>query len=300
MRSYLLAGSFALAALVAPNAVAAKSGVGLQPLTEWKVDFTSERCRLSRQFGTADRPLHLLIDSYGSRQTFRVEFSGNPAPSSNRISGTLSYRLTGDEAFREDIAFLRGTSRNGRALWFSMSFLPAELANPDIEEFNSDEYWAMEAQPETVLPDYEQGVEEITLRLAPSKTMSLVLGEMSQPLADLRLCVDGLIKSWGLDPTQQKGLTRQPIPDTASVAKLQKSYPPEMLKQWRNAFVPIRIMVDVNGAATDCVIQRATVDESFKAAICGNLANRFKPALDANGNPVASVFYTSVIFTMNS
>ncbi|WP_156313431.1 hypothetical protein [Erythrobacter sp. SG61-1L] len=299
MRSRLVA-SFALAASFAvPQMAGAKSAASLQPLGSWQVDSTSERCRLSRQFGDAERPLHLLIDSYGSRSGFRVEVSGKSAPRPSGVSGTLTYRLSGKEDFGEGTKFLRGTSANGKALWFSMWFLPPEMDFPELTQLTKKEYWASQAQPETIVPDYERTTDEFTLRLAPGKTVSLNLGEMSQPLNDLRLCVDGLIKSWGRDPSVQRELTRRPIPDPSSVDKLQKSYPPEMLKQLRNAFVPVRIMVDADGTATDCVIQRYTVDESFKGAICDNLVSQFQPALDADGKPVPSVFLTSVIFSIN-
>jgi hypothetical protein len=41
------------------------------------------------------------------------------------------------------------------------------------------------------------------------------------------------------------------------------------------------------------------VDEAFTTAVCRGLAREFEPALDRQGNPVAAIFHTSVIFLMD-
>jgi hypothetical protein len=63
-----------------------------------------------------------------------------------------------------------------------------------------------------------------------------------------------------------------------------------------NAFVPVRVMVNAAGRATQCVVQIEGIDEEFQDAVCDGLAHGYEPALDADGKPVASIYQTSVYY----
>jgi outer membrane biosynthesis protein TonB len=123
---------------------------------------------------------------------------------------------------------------------------------------------------------------------------------MTAPLTAMRECLDNLIETWGIDPVQDKTLTRRPVPDLSSVRRLQRAYPMQMVQAGQSAVVPVRIMVDAAGQASQCVVQLPHVERAFKEAVCDRLAERFSPALDKDGQPVASVFHTTVIYQINS
>jgi hypothetical protein len=131
------------------------------------------------------------------------------------------------------------------------------------------------------------------------KTIDLALGTMAKPLEAVRSCLDNLQTSWGLDPAQQSTLTRLAVPKASTVRKVQRRYPSNMVLSGTNAFVPVRVMVDASGDVTACVVQSEGIDEAFTDAVCDGLARGYEPALDAQGSPVASVFRTSVIYTLN-
>jgi hypothetical protein len=111
--------------------------------------------------------------------------------------------------------------------------------------------------------------------------------------------MDNLQSSWGLDPAQQNALTRLTVPKPSTVRRVQRRYPSSMVVSGTNAFVPVRVMVDAAGKATQCVVQSAGIDEAFRDAVCDGLAKGYEPARDAGGNPVASVFSTSVIYMLD-
>lgn len=297
MRLRQLSGILLLVLSAMPQVAVGKPEAPLEPIGPWKLASKFERCSLSRKFGSEGNPVHFQIDSYGSRVQFRVEISGSSVPLARTVTGVIAYRLTPDLSYREKIHYLQGTSANGRAVWLSMVFLPPELWERKFDKLSQEDVFALVAQPDTILPDFEKAVDEITLRMKFGKTLRLQLGSMAEPLETLRNCVDDLRKSWGLDPVQQKSLSRSPIPDLQSVREMQRSYPPKMIKEFRNAFVPVRIMVDEQGNAIDCVVQRPNVSDEFKRATCDGLASHFKPALDAAGRPVASVYGANVVFT---
>jgi len=65
----------------------------------------------------------------------------------------------------------------------------------------------------------------------------------------------------------------------------------------KTAYVPIRIMVDSGGKVTGCVDQVGEAPDEFMKAACDKLeTGTYEPALDAAGNPIPSVYHTSVIY----
>ncbi|WP_427967578.1 hypothetical protein [Altererythrobacter sp.] len=69
--------------------------------------------------------------------------------------------------------------------------------------------------------------------------------------------------------------------------------PPGGRKARRGTQVIVRVIVGVNGRASNCTIYRASPDPEADRITCQLVVERlgFKPAQDANGNPVAAPFY---------
>lgn len=134
------------------------------------------------------------------------------------------------------------------------------------------------------------------MKFHDGKTVELALGNIGKPLEAMRTCVDDLHKTWGLDPVVQKALSRKAVVKIeCEVYAAQRPRPvAEMGQTPAPAFVPIRVMVDAKGEATACVVQSASPSVDFLKAACES--GGFEPALDAAGNPVPSVYHTSVIY----
>ena len=69
-----------------------------------------------------------------------------------------------------------------------------------------------------------------------------------------------------------------------------------MARDRTGAYVPVRIMVSAAGNATRCVVQEPGIDKDFTDATCQELMRLYRPALDAGGQPVDSVFHTAVVY----
>ena len=91
-------------------------------------------------------------------------------------------------------------------------------------------------------------------------------------------------------------LTRLATPKPQAIRRLQDNYPASMLASGLNAYVPVRVTVDQAGNPTACVVQTPSVEKAFQDAVCNGLAKTYDPALDRDGNPVASVFVTAVVY----
>jgi hypothetical protein len=261
-----------------------------EPSSNWVLDYADERCSLSRTFGTGEQAVQLRIDSFGSWRDYRFLVTGRPVPRAARSFGEVRLRFNSDSDDRK-VDVLNGTVSGASAVSFNAAFAPSE---PLPGGLSPQRARVLRAISKPVDPAFEKGVTSLSMRFANSRTVELALGEMDKPLEAMRACVDDLYKSWGLDPAVQKNLSRTAIIDTSTIRAVQEKFPPSRL---RTAYVPIRLMVDSRGKVTGCVDQAAIAPEEFMQAACTGLeAGNFAPALDAAGNPVASVYHTSVIY----
>lgn len=119
----------------------------------------------------------------------------------------------------------------------------------------------------------------------------------------LRKCVDELLSHWGVDVERIKTATRMPVPKGNPGSWIGVSdYPKDLLRKGAQGLVNFRLSVDKNGRATDCHIQSSTRPEGFDKAVCEAISKkaRFKPALDAEGNPFAAYWISRVRFEIPS
>lgn len=285
------------ACLLAPQLAHAEEPLRLAPTTDWLLDYAEERCTLHRGFGERDNALTLRIDWYGPRSSSRVLLIGASVPELSQVMTRLTHRFTPDSQDRESSG-LNGHAGDLPAVSFSTRFLPYDQVL-DEESRSYTEALERAAAIRPPQPDFERQVRSLEIKFANGKAIDLALGSMAQPLAAVRSCLDNLETAWGLDPAQQASLTRLAVPKVSTVRRVQSRYPARMVRAGTNAFVPVRLMIDAKGKPSDCVVQAEVIDEEFKDAVCDGLAKGYEPALDAQGNPVASVYHTSVIYMLN-
>ena len=267
----------------------------LEPTSDWVLDYAAERCTLVRRFGAGDEEVRLRIDSFGSWTGFRFLVAGEPVPNSRRPSGTTWVRFTPDTAERQ-LRSLHGESDDVPAVGFLHAFVPMAVKGVAPEEepaANVDQYLALPS-----LVAFERDTRTVALRFQNQDRIELKVGSMAAPLKALRTCVDDLHRSWGLEPATSRTLTRSAVPSAQTVSQVQRNYPFSMSVRGTSAYVPVRVIVDPAGTATSCVVQNEAANEEFKRAVCQGLAGGYAPALDAAGQPVTSVYQTSVIYMM--
>ena len=286
----------ALAALMLTGPPAqAREPRALEPSTDWLLDYADERCTLTRGFGEGRDALRLQVDSHGSAHDFRILLAGRSIPASRDPSGAVQYRLTPDTTDRQAPALL-GKAGQLNAVFFTATFGP-DVGTPELQGSREEDYERRQAL-RTAHPDFEASVSDMRVALDHRSTFRLQLGDMTAPLAALRACLDDLYAHWGLDPERQKTLSMPPFPDESTVARTQRSYPGRKLTKGESALIPVRVMVDAEGKATSCHVQSRSADEAFSRAVCEGLAGPYRPALDAEGRAVASVFNTGVVYIM--
>ena len=289
-----------LAAGLLASPASAQSSVAplrLEPRTEWVLDYAEERCSLHLGFGEGEDSLNLRIDWFGPRSHFRFLVVGPAVPKLAGAWSDLRYRFTPDAEHREGMG-INGTYRDLPAVSFGTSFLAVE-PDTDWRGLSAAERNERSAAPIPAQPEFEKQVRTLELRFADGTELVLALGSMAKPLEAMRGCMDNLVLVWGLDPVVQSTLTRLAAPKPSTIRRVQRRFPFTELAKGTNAFVPVRVMLDATRRVTASNVQIEGIDESFTDAVCNNLARGYEPARDANGDPVASVYPTSVIYMAN-
>jgi hypothetical protein len=274
-------------------AQAASERLVLAPASAWVLDYAEERCSLIRTFGNGEDAVRFQIDSFGRHEIFRVQVVGKPITTGRAPMGEVQYRLTPDPELRAKISTLEGKAGDLPAIAILMDFGPAVEG---IEDLSPEEILPLAEDYKAKLPTYRKAVESIELRFRFDKFVQLELGPMGPPLEALSACIDDLQAHWGFDPDKLRQLSRPPTPTPETVRRVQSNYPSSALMDGISAYVPVRIKVDAEGSATECVVQSEAVDEQFKRSVCPGMARGFEPALDIEGTPVASLYQTAVTY----
>ena len=132
------------------------------------------------------------------------------------------------------------------------------------------------------------------------------LGTVRVPIASaatavraLQECEDQKMRDWGIDPVRWKSLKSPPIPlEHWSKWLNDFDYPLEAISFSVEGGVVARLNVTADGKVSDCEVMNPSKYKGFEASACYALKKRgrFSPALDANGNPVASTYVVDVEF----
>ena len=119
----------------------------------------------------------------------------------------------------------------------------------------------------------------------------------------MRDCLDELLNHWGIDAEAHATLSRRVLPADYEklVRSLRRAYPNTMEARGMQGYVRARLSISENGEPTDCHIQSTISQPDFEKEACEQLLDEgeFFPALDAQGNSIASYWATNIVYAMN-
>lgn len=288
-----------LAALALPGGAAAKEPLRLKPSSKWNVHYADDSCRLGRSFGTGDQKVVLVADRYQPGGDLRLSFVGKPTYT--RVDeGVIRIRF-GPAEVEQEVQFYPGVladktptlilQRGIRIAPYPPEVVKAYEAAIEAEKYDFE--WPK------IAPEREAAVTYIEVKRSVRQPFILETGSLGAPLAALEKCTDELLDHWGIDVARHASLSR-PVTVKSNPGNWMKSrdYPADMLQAGKRAIVHFRLNVDAAGQPTACHIQQSTRPKAFDDAVCEAIMRnaQFDPALDAEGNPIASYWLNSVVF----
>ena len=275
-----------LLALLAPAAMA-KEPLVLKPSSPWHVDYDRDSCVLARTFGQADELVSLRFEQFAPGHVYQVSTVGRPFRTSalnKKVALTL-----GKGGLEREVTAMAGSSQDGRPAMTFQLHLAHRLGDGE------DQWRGLQAEEEAAIDQIGIGWK------SPGAELVLATGPFDKPLQAMRTCMDELLTHWGIDPAKHKTLAKPAMPKTNPAGWASSDdYPKSAAFQGQSALVHFRLTVGPDGRVKDCSIQNATKGEEFATQTCRLISQRgrFSPAIDAEGNPIASYYVNTVRWQM--
>jgi hypothetical protein len=142
-------------------------------------------------------------------------------------------------------------------------------------------------------------VNQLALAYPARDDTVLQLGTMSEPLLQMRECVDTIVRrQWGYDPVALESLGARP--KLLNSEQMGSRFLQAMQRQrlGHNDAIHFRMDVDETGTASGCVVQHPRRGSEVEALICKALLEsaEFQPAIDSSGVPVRAPYVSMVLF----
>lgn len=306
MRYVVLSFVALLAGLSAPAYAQDEAPVIVPPVTPWQVDFGENKCRAVRVFGEGDEQTVLLLEQITPSDTPRWIMAGDVAERLNS-GGDLTVQFgPGVGAFEMSAA--KGTTLGdfGKA-YRSFSIRKPDWDGRDGKKEDEADNLDDEADPTPGIPmlDIEEGasIEWVQFSRGKRAPQRLATGDLGQLFSVLNTCMTDLVGTWGVDVEAQQHRAKGPSPlNLSQIANRIQQYYPSRAERWgKQADLSIRMLVDENGAITDCHITNITIAEDFDDRACSEFkkVGKFEPAIDTDGKPMASFYASTILYRLN-
>ncbi|WP_343528331.1 energy transducer TonB [Sphingomonas sp.] len=262
----------ALGASLSQGLFAAEPSPPLAPTSKWEMNYAPNECRLLRTFGEGKAQVLLQISRFDVRDSLEMALAGPRFPATERNVPVLVATSTVAEVPGIEAQGFEGTGGVPSTLRF----------RPDSD------------LPKALRSDVAAGKPTmLAINFVRRYAVKMDLGPMKGALDALDKCSDDLIRSWGLDPVQQRLLKSGPMPATNPADWFRPSdYPAGPANMGMGGAVIIRLLIGADGSVRDCAVTKSGGDKAFQDATCHAATERakFRPAIDAEGKPVTSVW----------
>ncbi len=259
----------ALMSVLLVASLQAESAEPLPPTGQWKVDYQSKRCVLSRDFGTGAAQRGLSLVSELGREGVKLAIS--QAGREPRRDKNFDVRVAAGEVTSEK---LEARSTFDEALQQSVVTI------------------TLDDSLRTALPS--------TRRLTVTGngyTADFAPAGMKGATAAFEKCDRNLAASIGMDLTMRDAVaTRAKFDGSVSELFGMNNYPADARRNNQSGRVGMLLTIDSAGRATRCRVIEKTDSESLNITSCALFLARakFKPALDKSGVPVPSQLVTAI------
>src|SRR5690606_34354716 len=271
----------AAAAMAAPASAQDSAPAPYTPDSAWSLDYGDDYCRLARSFSNdAGGEVALALERIQAGPLMRLILVGQGL-SVYRSAQDIGYRFLPEGANMPPARFARSQTAEGQ-VWLnlgSVSLMPLEFPAPGAEPEPFDRAAEQAAAGKVTGISFEGGL---------TTPITRETGSLAQPIAALQACADELLTHWKLDAAAHQHMSRPAYPDGPMTGWL----PTGTIgfgdfDKLAGSANEVRLMVDETGKVTDCEIHWPSLSDTTNRRLCDSLTRnaKFKPALDANGEP---------------
>lgn len=250
-----------------------------QPTPTSQVDWTWQRdtpvCSLRQVFGTDGSTIEISRTAGSDGTSIRI----------GGYEGMLPTRTSREDEFLDGVLSLERGSLMHARIW-----TVSDNGRRDISAGVDSDILASFAKSSAV----EISHEKIGKVRAPVRSASAAAEA-------LRICEDSKLREWEIDPVSWHALKTKPSPIRPPASWLSADdYPATSIINGVQGFVIARFEIAADGTVLECRAIRRNRSLHYKDRLCPKLKQRvrFKPALDANGNPVAAPYVMVIQFRL--
>lgn len=266
--------------------------VVLEPSSQWVVDFGEDKCRLARLFGDGENRHLVFFEQYWPSNQVGLTVAG---PSYRRFRSRQPTEL----GFFEAQPRIRTEPFTGTIGEYGPGVIYSSITLATSSE--NDESNGTATELPRLDTEFAKQVEFVSLRQR-GKEIRLLTGPLDQAFAVLNQCTESLFTGWGLDFEQYRTATRRPkwTNVDALTRRIQAAYPTNAVERGEQGIMRMRVIVSPQGTVEDCAIVKATETDELESPACKLMRNAvFEPALDATGQPMRSLYVTSITYLIN-
>lgn len=236
----------------------------LKPVRAWNMEYADSMCVAARAYGDPAAPITIAF---------------KPTPFGDVLQGVVlgTKKQLGRPA-RVKIDLLVA----GRELDEQQNGTRVHFPNEDRAAIT---FYFSREQFESLV-----GVPSFTVRASGSPPISVALAMGKPVLAALRTCETDLLQHFGYDPAKIAAIAKQAEGASAGQWITNDDYPVSALNANRQGVSFIGWTISPAGRISDCRVLRSSGTPELDEAACNAIQRRgrYRPALDAAGNPVES------------
>ena len=257
----------------------------LEPTSDWRLDQQSDRCRITRSFGTGKDRISLRIDQGGPEPFYTLLLVGRPVRHPYGRVIRIQFGPQEDPIYRGYITAKSNAGTPALVMYgVALSPVTGEQAEQGVAPLSAER---------------KSAIDTLLLSRSIVTPFALKLGSMGEPLDRLQVCATQLARKLNL-PNMIKSENSRPAKLLMDQDELEDSikYPWDLVRQGMEGKIDFRLTVSAQGKPTACHILATNRPQMFDDAVCLSLMKnaQFEPALDANGNPQASYFEQAIQF----
>jgi TonB family protein len=259
--SALAATAFAAPAVAAPR----------QPAKKWVVEFAEAQCLASREYGTAEKPLMLVLKL---------------PPMGEVLQMTLvrSGRTGGTEQVPAEVRIGDHPAIRTSALAWNIKRAPLRSIRINLPDAAADQL---------------AGASVLSVS-GPELTETFALAQMGDLMAAMKRCIADLRTYWNIGPENEPKLRARAIGNLARYFDA-GDYPDMAIRKEQGGTVQFALLIDETGKIADCTVTATSSVPVLDAQSCIVLTERarFTPAAGTDGKPAKDAVTSRVTWKMH-